>query len=42
VGVEHAVEGTTVVVKVREKALRAEVSKFPLYDATKYGHARVK
>jgi aminomethyltransferase len=42
VGVEHAVEGTTVVVKVREKALRAEVSKFPLYDATKYGHARLK
>ena len=42
VGIEHAVEGTTVVVKVREKALRAEVCKFPLYDATKYGHARLK
>jgi len=42
VGIEHAVEGTTVVVKVREKALRTEVCKFPLYDATKYGHARLK
>jgi aminomethyltransferase len=42
VGIEHAVEGATVVVKVRDKALRAMVSKFPLYDATKFGHARVK
>jgi hypothetical protein len=31
-----------VVIHVREKALRAAVSKFPLYDATKYGYARVK
>ena len=42
VGVEYAVEGTTVVIHVREKALRAQVSKFPLYDATRYGYARQK
>lgn len=41
-GVEHAVEGSTVTVKVRDKSLKAEVCKFPLYDATKYGYARVK
>jgi aminomethyltransferase len=42
VDAEYAVDGTTVVIHVREKALRAQVSKFPLYDATQYGHARVK
>jgi aminomethyltransferase len=42
VGTEYAVEGSVVVVQVREKALRAQVSKFPLYDATLYGHGRVK
>ena len=42
VGTEYAAEGTTVVIHVREKALRSEVCKFPLYDATKYGHARLK
>jgi aminomethyltransferase len=39
---EYSVEGSVVVVQVREKALRASVSKFPLYDASVYGHARVK
>jgi aminomethyltransferase len=42
VSTEYAAEGTTVMIHVREKALRAEVCKFPLYDATKYGHARQK
>jgi aminomethyltransferase len=42
VGVEHAVEGSAVTVKVRDKSLRAEVCKFPLYDSTKFGYARVK
>jgi len=40
--VEHAVEGMTVTVKVRDKSLKAEVRKFPLYDSTKYGYARKK
>jgi len=42
VGVEHAVEGATVIVKVRDKALKAEVCKFPLYDPAKYGYMRQK
>jgi len=42
VDTEYAVDGTTVVIHVRDKALRAQVSKFPLYDATQYGHARQK
>jgi glycine cleavage system aminomethyltransferase T len=42
VGVEHAVEGSTVTVLVRDKGLKAEVCKFPLYDASKFGYARVK
>jgi len=41
-GVEHAVEGSTVEVRLRDKGLKAEVCKFPLYDSTKYGYARVK
>ena len=43
VDVERATEGETVTVKVREdKLLKAEIVKFPLYDPTKYGHARQK
>jgi len=42
VGVEHAVEGTAVTVRVRDKALKAEVCRFPLYDPAKFGYARVK
>jgi len=43
VGIEHATEGETVMVKVREdKLLKAEIVKFPLYDPTKYGYARQK
>ena len=42
VGIEHAVEGEAVTVKVRDKPLEAEIVKFPLYDPTKYGHARQK
>jgi aminomethyltransferase len=41
-GVEYAVEGSTVEVRVRDKGLKAEVCKFPLYDGSKYGYARVK
>jgi len=40
ISIEHAVEGETVMVKVRGKPLKAEIVKFPLYDPTKYGHAR--
>jgi len=42
VGVEHAVEGSMVTVMVRDKALKAEVCKFPLYDSAKFGYARQK
>ena len=42
VSIEHAVEGETVMVKVRGKPLKAEIVKFPFYDPTKYGHARQK
>lgn len=42
ISVEHAVEGGTVMVKVRGKSLKAEIVKFPLYDPTRYGHARQK
>jgi aminomethyltransferase len=38
--VEHAVEGTTVTVKIRDKLVKAEVVKFPFYDPTKYGYRR--
>jgi len=40
--IEHAVEGETVMVKVRGKPLKAEIVKFPFYDPTKYGYARQK
>ena len=42
VGIEHATEGETVTVKVRDKALKAEIVKFPFYDPTKYGYSRQK
>ena len=42
VGIEHATEGETVTVKVRDKTLTAEIVKFPLYDQTKYGYTRQK
>jgi aminomethyltransferase len=42
VGTEYAVEGTVVVIRVREKSLRAQVCKFPLYDASVYGSGRAK
>jgi len=42
IGIEHAVEGGTVTVKIRDKPLRAEIVKFPFYDPTKYGHMRQK
>jgi aminomethyltransferase len=37
---EHAVEDSTVMVKIREKLVKAEVVKFPFYDPTKYGYRR--
>jgi len=40
--IEHAVEGETVMVKVRGKPLKAQIVKFPFYDPTKYGYARQK
>jgi aminomethyltransferase len=39
---EHAIEGQTAMVKIRDKTLKAEISKFPLYDSTKYGYTRQK
>ncbi len=42
INVEHAVEGAAVMVKIRDKPLKAEVCKFPLYDSTKFGYARQK
>ena len=42
VTIEHAVEGETATVKVRDKPLKAEIVKFPFYDPTKYGYARQK
>jgi len=37
---EHTAEGTTVMVKIRDKLAKAEVVKFPFYDTTKYGYRR--
>ena len=37
---EHAVENSTVMVKIRDKLVKAEVVKFPFYDPTKYGYRR--
>ena len=42
VSVENAVEGNAVAVKIRDKFVKAQIAKFPLYDATKYGYARQK
>jgi len=42
VSVENAVEGNTVAVKIRDKSVKTQIAKFPLYDATKYGYARQK
>ena len=37
---EHAVEDSTVMVKIRDKLVKAEVVKPPFYDPTKYGYRR--
>jgi aminomethyltransferase len=37
---EHTAEGTTVMVKIRDKLVKAEVIRFPFYDPTKYGYRR--
>ncbi len=42
ISIENATEGAKVLVKVRDKSLKAEVVKFPFYDPTKYGYARQK
>lgn len=39
---EHAKEGETVTVKVRDKPLKAQIVRFPFYDPTQYGYARQK
>lgn len=39
---DKAKEGDTVSVKIRDKQARAQVSKFPLYDSSKYGSARTQ
>jgi aminomethyltransferase len=38
--IEHAVEGETVYVKVRDRLQKAQIAKFPLYDTAKYGYMR--
>ncbi len=40
--IEHAAEGETVTVKVRDKSLKAEIVKFPFYPPAKYGYSRQK
>jgi len=40
--IEHATEGEKVTIRVRDKHLKGEIVKFPFYDLTKYGHARLK
>lgn len=42
VSIEHAVEGETVDIQVRDRLQKAEIVKFPLYNPTKYGHMREK
>jgi aminomethyltransferase len=42
VSADFSVEGSRVIVKVRDKSLKGEIAKFPLYDPTKYGYARQK
>ncbi|MFQ6086720.1 MAG: glycine cleavage system aminomethyltransferase GcvT [Candidatus Bathyarchaeia archaeon] len=37
---EHAVENSTVTVKIRGKLVKAEVVRFPFYDPAKYGYRR--
>jgi aminomethyltransferase len=41
-GTEHAVEGETVKVKIRDKQAKAEIVKFPFYDPNQYGSTRKK
>ena len=42
VSTEHAIEGGTVSVKIRDRLQKAEIAKPPLYDSTKYGYMREK
>jgi len=42
VSTEHAIEGETVSVKVRNRLQKAEIVKFPLYNPTRYGYMREK
>ncbi|MCK5563325.1 glycine cleavage system aminomethyltransferase GcvT, partial [Candidatus Bathyarchaeota archaeon] len=37
---EHAVDGESVMVKIRNKRAKAEVVRFPFYDTTQYGFRR--
>jgi len=37
---EHAIQGETVNVKIRNKQAKAEIVKSPFYDPNRYGHAR--
>jgi aminomethyltransferase len=40
VEVSHAQEGVTVIVRIRDRNIRAKIAAFPLYDAEKYGYKR--
>jgi len=42
VQIEHATEGNKVAIKIRDKLAEAQIVKFPLYDTSKYGYARLK
>lgn len=42
VPIEHATEGNKVAIKIRDKLAEAQIAKFPLYDTSKYGYARLK
>ena len=42
VSTEHAIEGETISVKVRNRLQKAEIVKFPLYNPTRYGYMREK
>lgn len=37
---EHAIENSTVMIKIRDKLVKAEVVKFPFYDPARYGYRR--
>jgi aminomethyltransferase len=37
---EYAIDGEVVMVKIRDKLVKAEIVRFPFYDVRKYGFRR--